>query len=234
MPGAGSNLSPTYGYDGIIGEMWEASDLVECLIFIALVLMLGYTAFVVIRFSCRYNLGRRKFCALVRGSIGANQIGHKTLVAELSRGVKTLKSIAATAPFLGLAGTCYGILVVFSTGYVGSKSRFLALILLEVATTLTATVAGLIVAIPAAVSYNVLRTRLEKYETSRANTMLEAHRSYGFAQTLPLRRRFSGFPPFALIGAPVLGILVPMFALMLRSAIPVGLPVYVTKIGIGD
>jgi biopolymer transport protein ExbD len=146
-----------------------------------------------------------------------------------------LKSIAATAPFLGLAGTCYGILVVFSTGYSGSKSSFLALILLEVATTLTATVAGLIVAIPAAVSYNVLRNCLEKFESKRATMLLDAApRSYGFAQTLPLRRRFSSFPAFALIGAPVLGILVPMFALMLRAAIPVGLPVYVTEIGVSD
>src|SRR5207244_3994217 len=132
---------------------------------------LGYTVFVVVRFSRRYYLARRESRALLpdSNSVRTSQPGHKRLVAELSRGVATLKAIAWSAPFLGLAGTCYGILVVFSTGYVGSKSRFLSLIFLEVATTLIATVAGLVVAIPAAISNNVLRTRLEKFDMNRSS-----------------------------------------------------------------
>lgn len=159
----------------------------------------------------------------------------ENLIAELSRGVATLKSIAAAAPFLGLAGTCYGILAVFSRGYAVSKGTFFASISLETSTALVATAAGLTVAIPAAISYNALRTRLKRFESDHSSTLLEAMpRSYGLAQTLPLAKRFSGLPAFALIGAPLLAILIPMFALMLRFPIPVGLPVRLLKVGVSD
>jgi biopolymer transport protein ExbD len=109
------------------------------------------------------------------------------------------------------------------------------MITLGISTTLVATAAGLVVAIPAGVSYNLLRTCLEKFEISRSTTLRAAMpRSYGFAQTLPLQRRFSRLPAFALIGAPVLALLIPMFALMLRSQISVGLPVRLLKIGVSD
>ncbi len=217
--------------------MWRVSDLVECLIFIGLALMLGYAAFVVARFSRRYYLARRESGALFPDSLPASQPGNERLLAELSRGVGTLKSIAAAAPFLGLAGTCYGIGLLSSRGLAVSKLTSSAAIALEVATALVAAAAGLIVAIPAAISYNILRTRLEKFESNQSSTLLDAaRRSYGFAQTLPLRGRFSGFPAFALIGAPVLGLLVPMGALMLRSLFSdsVGLQVHLLKISAGD
>ena len=196
--------------------------------------MLCYTVFVVVRFSRRYYLARRESCALLPDSIRSSQPGHKRLVAELGRGLGTLKSIASAAPFLGLAGTHYGILGGFyglgihPYGGIGS-------IWADIAGTLVTTVAGLIVAIPAAVSYNVLRTRLEKFESSRSSTLLEAAPcSYGFAQTLPLQRRFSGLPAFALIDAPILGTLVLMFALLLSPQIPVGMRVHLLTIGAGD
>jgi hypothetical protein len=195
--------------------------------------MLGYTAFVVVRFS-RHYLARRESCALLPGSIHASQSGHKRLVAELSRGVRTLKAIAWAAPFLGLAGTCYGILEGFY-GLGFHKTFGIGSIVADIGGALVKTSAGLIVAIPAAVSYNVVRICLEKFESGGSSTpFAAAPRSYGFAQTLPLRGRFSGFPAFALIGAPILGILVPMFALMLRPPIPVGLPVHLLKIGASD
>ena len=195
--------------------------------------MLVYTAFVVTRFSRRYYLARRESSSLVPDFTPAS-LGRKNLVAELSRGVGTLQSIAAAAPFLGLAGTCYGMLEGFyrlgSQKYGGVGS-----IVAGVGGALVTTAWGLIVAIPAAVSYNVVCMCLEKFESSRSSTLLDAApRSYGFAQTLPLRRRFSGLPAFALIGAPVLGILVPMYALMLRSPIPVGLPVHLLEMSAGD
>jgi MotA/TolQ/ExbB proton channel family len=122
----------------------------------------------------------------------------------------------------------------FFRAFIPSKIVFISGIALELSTALVATAAGLIVAIPAGVGYNVLRTRLEKLETSYSSTLPDATpRCYGFAQTLPLRSRFSGFPAFALIGAPVLAILIPMFALVdTRRA--VGLPVRLLKIGVTD
>jgi hypothetical protein len=223
-----------YEYEWSIGDIWRWSDWVERSIFVALALMLGYTAFVVVRFSRRYYLAHRESCALFPDSIGASQPGHKRLVAELSRGVGTLRAIAAAAPFLGLAGTCYGMLEGFyGLGY--QKYSGIGSIVADIGGALVATAAGLIVAIPAAVCYNVLRTRLEKFESNRSSTLLDtAPRSYGFAQTLPLRSRFSGFPAFALIVAPILALLMPMFALMLHSLVPMGLPVHLLKMSVGD
>jgi len=165
-----------------IGEIWRGSDGVECLIFIGLALMLVYTVFIAGRFFRRYFLARGEF--LIDSTPESLRI-RKNLVAELSRGVGTLKSIAAAAPFLGLAGTCYGILGGFY-GLGRMKYAGLGSLLADIAATLVTTVAGLVVAVPAAVSYNVLRTCLERFESSRSNLLLEAmSRPYGLAQTLP-------------------------------------------------
>jgi hypothetical protein len=212
--------------------MWRVSDLVECLIFIGLALMLAYTAFVTVRFFRLYFLARGE--SLGSHTDSAHQQSRKNLLSDLSCGIRTLQSIAGAAPFLGLAGTCYGLLCLFYRGIFVSKFFSTSALSSELSVALVAAAAGLIVAFPAAISYNVLRTCLEKFEDGRSSTLLEATpRSYGFAQTLPLRSRFSGLPAFALIAAPVLGILVPMFALMLSplTRIPVGLPVHVLKIG---
>lgn len=196
--------------------------------------MLGYTAFVVVRFSRRYYLARRESRAFLAGSIRSPEQGHKSLVAELGRGVGTLKAIASAAPFLGLAGTSYGVLAGFyRLGYTkfGGIGWFVA----NIGSALVAAAAGLMVAIPAAASYNFVRMLLAKFESRRSGTLVAgAPCSYGFAQTLGLRRRFSGFPAFALIAAPVLGILVPMVMLMLRSPISTGLPVHLSKVGAAD
>jgi hypothetical protein len=224
----------TYGHEWSIGYIWRWSDWVERSILIGLALMLGYTVFVVVRFFRRYYLARRESGSLFPDPMRVSQPGYKGLVAELSRGLATLKSIASAAPFLGLAGTCYGMLEGFyGLGY--QKYGGTGSIVADFGGALVATAAGLIVAIPAAVSYNVLRTCLEKFQSSRSSTHLEAvPRSYGFAQTLPLRERFSGFPAFALIGASVLGILILMCILSMGPPIPVGLPVHVLKMGAGD
>lgn len=211
--------------------MWRASDLVECLIFIGLALMLVYTVFVTVRFFRRYFLARRTAFILFADFTASSEQSKKNSVADLSRGVRTLQSIAFAAPFLGLAGTCYGMLCLFARAYVWGVSS----IPLEISVAFVATAAGLIVAIPAAISYNIVRTRLEKFENSGSSTLLEAiPRSYRFAQTLPLRSRFSGLPAFGLIGAPVLGLLIPVFALMLAPAIPVGLPVHILNLSPHD
>ena len=106
----------------------------------------------------------------------------------------------------------------------------------DIALTLVTTVAGLVVAMPAAVSYNVLRTRLEKFENTRSNPLFDAMpRCYGLAQTLPLQRRFSGLPAFALIAAPILALLIPMFMLLESSRRNlVGLRVHLMKMGARD
>lgn len=208
--GACLKLQLTDGYDSSIKLMWRASDLVECLIFIGLAFMLVYTAFVTVRFFCRYFLGRRESFVSFANSEPAPEQSKENLVADLSRGVETLGSIAVAAPFLGLAGTCYGILCLFARGWSWSFAMWSPI---QTSVALVATAGGLIVAIPAAISYNIVRTCLEKFENNHTSPLLEAaSRSYGFAQTLPLLGRFSRLPAFALIASPVLGILIPMCA----------------------
>lgn len=163
----------TYGYEWSTGNIWRWSDWAERSIFIALALMLGYTVFVVVRFSRHYYVACRESCALLPDTIHASQLGHKRLVAELGRGLGTLKSIAAAAPFLGLAGTCYGILVGFY-GFGIHKNGGIGSIVADIGGALVTTAAGLIVAIPAAVSYNVVRMCLGKFESSRSSTLLAA------------------------------------------------------------
>jgi hypothetical protein len=219
------NLRLTDGYESSIEEMWRMSDLVERLIFVGLALMLVYTLFATIRFFRRYFLACREVPSLdFTPAPGVK----KNVIAELNRGVGALRSIASAAPLLGLAGASYGILLAFFGGYSGSKASVIAAISAEFSATLVATGAGLIVALPAAISYNVLRTCLEKFESSRSSMLLEATpRSYGFAQTLPLRSRFSAMPPYALIAAPILAILLQLFAAYERYQAPTGLSVYI-------
>ena len=179
--------------------MWRISDLVECLIFVALALMLVHTAFVTVRFFRRHFFACREYSVLVRDFTPESQRRKKNLLVELNRGVGTLRSIACAAPFLGLAGTCYGMLEGFyRLGY--QKYVGVGSVIAGIGVALVATSAGLVVAIPAAISYNVLRMRLEKFESSGSSTLLASSpRTYGFAQTLPLRSRFSRLPAFALI-----------------------------------
>jgi hypothetical protein len=219
-------LKQTCGYESTIAAMWRVSDLVECLIFISLALMLVYTVFVTARFFRLYFL---------TASAPDSQRSTKNLVAELSRGLGTLKAISSSAPFLGLAGSSYVILALFCGGFVDARYPYIATIPLEVSTALVATASGLIVAIPAGVFYNVLCTCLERLGTRHSGALLDATpRSYGFAQTLPLRTRFSGTPAFALIVAPALAILLPMLLLALQPLTPLGLSVHLLKIGVSD
>ena len=235
MLGLCLNSWQTGGCDWSIGYLWRSSNWFELLVFVALGLMLAYTVFVLSRFFRRYYLACHPSRALVSDSAGAIKRSQRRLVAELSRGVKTLKTIAWAAPFLGLAGTCYGILCLFARGYIGWRGGFISELSLEIPVALVATAAGLIVAVPAAISYNILRTCLERFENNHSSTLLKATpRSYGFAQTLPLRSRFSGLQAFALIGAPVMALLIPIFVLMLAPAIPVGLPVHILKLSSQD
>jgi biopolymer transport protein ExbD len=109
----------------------------------------------------------------------------------------------------------------------------------EVAAALITTAAGIIVAISATLSYNLLMTRIGSLNCELANTSLLARgssgepigRSRGFAQTLPLQRRFSGVPPYALAAAPVLASLVAIFTFFQPYEVPTGLPVRLLPIG---
>lgn len=81
----------------------------------------------------------------------------------LERGVGWLATFTSTAPFIGLLGTVYGILGSFlEIGRQGSAS--LDAVGPGIAESLVATVAGLAVAIPAAVAYNFFVGKLRQHD----------------------------------------------------------------------
>ena len=84
---------------------------------------------------------------------------HKTLESNIF----ILSTIAALAPFMGLLGTVWGILESFSGfssgGAIGSNTAILG----GLSTALATTVLGLVIAIPALVSYNYLKNTVKSY-----------------------------------------------------------------------
>ncbi len=83
---------------------------------------------------------------------------------ELEKNVFVLSTIVTLAPFMGLLGTVWGILISFSGlheggGAAGSNSAILG----GLSTALATTVLGLIIAIPALIAYNYLRSTLKDY-----------------------------------------------------------------------
>jgi biopolymer transport protein ExbB/TolQ/biopolymer transport protein ExbD len=220
--------------------VWRSSDWVERGIFIALALMLAYTVFVLLRFSRRYYLARGESRAFEPDSWRAVQRSQRTLVADLSRGLRPLKAIASAAPFLGLAGTSYWILGGLFFGYSGSPTRFFDLIEARTASSLLTAATAILVAIPAILSHSFLRTRVDRFEREFSGTVPAAivphedeasPRPFRRAQTLPLKKRFSALPPFALIAVPALASVVAMFMSLEPYERPTGLGVRLLPIG---
>ncbi|MCQ9155391.1 tonB-system energizer ExbB [Acidomonas methanolica] len=74
---------------------------------------------------------------------------------RLIRGTGLLATIGATAPFVGLFGTVWGVMTSF-TGIAAAKATSLAVVAPGIAEALLATALGLVAAIPAVVIYNHL------------------------------------------------------------------------------
>lgn len=230
MLGLCLNSWQTGGCDWSIGYLWRSSNWFERLVFVALGLMLAYTVFVLSRFFRRYYLACHPSRALVSDSAGAIKRSQRRLVAELSCGVGTLKTIASTAPFLGLAGTCNGILGGFR-GIGMQKQAALAMMTADFSAALIATAAGILVTIPATLAHNSLRTRINRFERELSSAGMAPHedpagqRQFRLAQTLPLKKRFSSLPPFALIAATALASVVAVFIAFEPYETPTGLHV---------
>jgi len=81
----------------------------------------------------------------------------------LEKNLVVLSTTTTVSPFLGLLGTCWGIMISFiNIGQAGSAS--LDVVAPGIAEALIATIAGLGTAIPALVFYNTLTSRLRKLE----------------------------------------------------------------------
>jgi biopolymer transport protein ExbD len=243
MPGACLNSFQTDACEWSIAYVWHSSDWVERSFLIALALMLAYAVFVLIRFSRRYYLARRESRAFVGDSCCAVQRSQRTFVADLSRGLGTLKAIATAAPFLGLAGTSYWILGGLFFGYSGSPTRFFELVEARTASSLLTAATAILVAIPAILVHNTLRTRIQRYEREFSGAVhagLASHedtaspQQFRLAQSLPLQKPVSRLPPFALIAAPALASVVAMFMALEPYETPTGLGVRLLPIGALD
>jgi len=154
-----------------------------------------------------------------------------------------VKVVASAAPFLGLAGTSYWILGGLFFGYSGSPTRYFALIEARTASSLLTAATAILVAIPAILVHNILRTCIQRYEHNfsravRAGRPLHqdtaSPQQFRFAQTLPLLKPFSRLPPFALIAAPALASIVAMFMALEPYETPTGLSVRLLPIGALD
>lgn len=80
---------------------------------------------------------------------------------HLEKNLYLLSTTATLAPFMGLLGTVWGILVSFSEMRGGGVAHSNAAVLAGLSTALVTTVMGLLIAIPALISHNYLRANLK-------------------------------------------------------------------------
>jgi biopolymer transport protein ExbB len=104
------------------------------------------------------------------------------MARKISRGTGVLATIGATAPFVGLFGTVWGIMNSF-IGISESHTTNLAVVAPGIAEALLATAMGLIAAIPAVVIYNHLARQISAYRAllgdASAQVMLLISRDQG-------------------------------------------------------
>lgn len=89
-------------------------------------------------------------------------------VELLERYLSSLATIGATAPFVGLFGTVWGIMNSFQSIAL-TKNTTLAVVAPGIAEALLATALGLVAAIPAVVAYNKLSGDLDRYANRASN-----------------------------------------------------------------
>ena len=93
-------------------------------------------------------------------------------MADLKRGLSGLATIGATAPFVGLFGTTFGIINAFS-GMALTGSGGIAAISAGIAEALITTAYGLFVAVPAVWAYNYFQGRVEGFGVEMDNSSSE-------------------------------------------------------------
>jgi len=81
---------------------------------------------------------------------------------QMERKLPLLSTVSSLAPFLGLLGTVWGILLTFSELQAGATANANATVMGGLAMALGTTVVGLLVAIPALIAYNMLRADLRR------------------------------------------------------------------------
>jgi biopolymer transport protein ExbB len=115
------------------------------------------------------NLNREDLVDTVRRAI---QRASALTANDLKKGVSSLATIGATAPFVGLLGTVVGIITAFQ-GIAATGSGGLGAVSAGISEALVETALGLVVAIPAVWMYNYFTGRLEYFNVEMDNSSSE-------------------------------------------------------------
>ncbi|MGB0866046.1 MAG: TonB-system energizer ExbB [Granulosicoccaceae bacterium] len=88
----------------------------------------------------------------------------ESLKLDLNKGLTTIATIASNAPYVGLLGTVFGIMLTFydigQSGQIDTQA-----VMVGLALALKATALGLVVAIPSMICYNALGARAEALQS---------------------------------------------------------------------
>ena len=115
------------------------------------------------------NLSREDLVDTVRRAI---QRASALTANDLKKGVSSLATIGATAPFVGLLGTVVGIITAVQ-GIAATGSGGLGAVSAGISEALVETALGLVVAIPAVWFYNYLTGRIEYFNVEMDNSSSE-------------------------------------------------------------
>ena len=96
-----------------------------------------------------------------------------TQIKNLEKNLFILSTVVTLAPFLGLLGTVWGILITFSELQSHTMGSANQLVLGGLSLALATTVLGLFIAIPALIGYNYLKHAISDYATEMENFSIE-------------------------------------------------------------
>ena len=127
--------------------------------------------------------------AQLEGAQRAMRATYAREVDRLERNLELLANIGSTAPYVGLVGTVFGIMVTMHDMLNSGEQAGIAAVAPGISEALFATAIGLFVAIPAVWAYNRFTTRVERLSV-RYETFAEEFSS--ILQRQIRRRRISG------------------------------------------
>ncbi|VAX76364.1 Protein TolQ [Serratia symbiotica] len=110
--------------------------------------------------------------SVIEGASRAMRIAMNLELEGLERHITFLGTVASISPYIGLLGTVWGVMHAFIALGV-AKYATLQMVAPGIAEALITTAIGLVVAIPAVISYNTINQRLNKIEQNYSTFMEE-------------------------------------------------------------
>lgn len=119
----------------------------------------GIIGLLVVMSILAFSIGIERYLFFKRLSL-ENYENRKSLELELTEHLHLIAIVGSNAPYIGLLGTVFGIMLTF---YTMGKSGFMdtSKIMISLALALKVTAVGLLVAIPAIVVYNLLLRKVK-------------------------------------------------------------------------